>query len=75
MKEDWLHKIHDRMADFEMDEPDGLWGSHRGEKFPGSGAERQAGASGAVEVAAVDKCRRDTSCRDVGLFIFHHSIG
>lgn len=25
MKEDWLHKIHDRMADYEMDEPDGLW--------------------------------------------------
>ncbi len=25
MKEDWLHKIHDRMADFEMAEPDGLW--------------------------------------------------
>ena len=25
MKEDWLHKIHARMADFEMAEPDGLW--------------------------------------------------
>lgn len=25
MKEDWLDKIHDRMADYEIDEPDGLW--------------------------------------------------
>ncbi|MBP3538156.1 MAG: outer membrane beta-barrel protein [Muribaculaceae bacterium] len=25
MKGDWLHKVHDRMADFEIQEPDGLW--------------------------------------------------
>ena len=25
MNEDWLNKIRDRMADYEIDEPDGLW--------------------------------------------------
>lgn len=25
MNEDWLHKIHDRMAEYETDEPDNLW--------------------------------------------------
>ena len=25
MKEDWLNDIHDRMADYEADEPQGLW--------------------------------------------------
>ena len=25
MNEDWLKDIHDRMADFEMEEPAGLW--------------------------------------------------
>lgn len=25
MSEDWLHEIHDRMSDYEVDEPDGLW--------------------------------------------------
>lgn len=25
MKEDWLHKLKDRMSDFEIDEPAGLW--------------------------------------------------
>lgn len=27
MNDEWLHKIHDRMADYEADEPDGLWAS------------------------------------------------
>lgn len=27
MKEDWLNDIHDRMTDFEVDEPQGLWDS------------------------------------------------
>ena len=24
-KEDWLQRVHDRMADYEIDEPGGLW--------------------------------------------------
>lgn len=34
MKEDWLHKIHDRMADYEIDEPDGLWARIEAKKTP-----------------------------------------
>ncbi len=26
MKDRWLHDIHDRMSDYEIDEPAGLWG-------------------------------------------------
>ena len=25
MNEDWLHKVHDKMSDYEIDEPDNLW--------------------------------------------------
>ena len=25
MNEDWLHKVHDRMTDYEIDEPENLW--------------------------------------------------
>lgn len=25
MNEDWLHKVHDRMSDYEIDEPENLW--------------------------------------------------
>lgn len=25
MKEDWLNKVHDRMTDYEIEEPEGLW--------------------------------------------------
>lgn len=34
MKEDWLDKIHDRMADYEIDEPDGLWARIEAKKPP-----------------------------------------
>ena len=27
MSDEWLNKIHDRMSDYEVDEPDELWAS------------------------------------------------
>lgn len=38
MNEDWLNKIHDRMADYEIEEPDGLWAGIE------AGMTRQTGA-------------------------------
>lgn len=37
MNDEWLHKIHDRMADYEVDEPEGLWASIENARVENSG--------------------------------------
>lgn len=40
MNEDWLHKIHDRMSDYETDAPDRLWEAIEEKLAPAAGGQR-----------------------------------
>ena len=42
MNEDWLHKIHDRMSDYETDAPDRLWEAIEEKLAPAAGGQRPA---------------------------------
>lgn len=40
MNEDWLHKVHDRMTDYEIDEPENLWDAIESKRAETSSASR-----------------------------------
>lgn len=42
MNEDWLHKIHDRMSEYETDAPDRLWEAIEEKLAPAAGGQRPA---------------------------------
>lgn len=40
MNEDWLHKVHDRMTDYEIDEPENLWDAIESKRTETSSTQR-----------------------------------
>ena len=40
MNEDWLQKVHDRMTDYEIDEPGNLWDAIESQRADASSASR-----------------------------------
>lgn len=49
MNEDWLHKVRDRISDYEIDAPDNLWESIE-EKLEGASATRRPGKAPVILV-------------------------
>lgn len=41
MNDDWLHKVHDRMSDYEIDEPENLWNAIESKRAESSSDSRK----------------------------------